>query len=329
MRIGIAGNGKIVSEMIEATKEAGKIFITAICARAKSKDKAQALADKYNIAKVYTDYQAMLNDDEIDFIYVAVANSVHYQYAKEALQAGKNVICEKPFTVTATQTAELIELAKAKHLFLCEAITLIHSPNFAYIKENLAQIGKLHYIHANYAQYSSRYDRYLKQDVAPAFDPKAAGGALYDLNIYNLHFILGLFGEPVDKNIVYRANLGFNGIDTSGTALLNYDGFTAVCSAAKDSESISGIIFQGEKGYIELVGAPNEAALIREHIKGKPIKLVSKERHNHRMVDEFVDFIKMYEEQDYTACYAQLEHSLLVMNYLEKARLDGKIKFEV
>lgn len=325
MKIGIAGNGKIVGEMIGAAKAVEGISIEAICSRPQSREKAEKIAKEHNIGKVYTNYEKMLADSDIDFIYVAVANNVHYQYTKQALEAGKNVICEKPFTVAAKETEELVRIAKEKNLFLFEAITLIYSPNFQYIKDNLNEIGALRYIHANYAQYSSRYDRYLNKEITPAFSPEHAGGALYDLNIYNLHFIVGLFGKP--KDIVYRPNIGFNGIDISGSALLDYDGFVAVCSAAKDSESISGITFQGEKGYMRLVGAPNECALITVNKKGWTEKIVSKERHSHRMIDEFTAFEQMFKQKDYKTCYEKLTHSVEVMQVLEQARISGKLEF--
>ena len=329
MNIGIAGNGKIVSEMLEAVKQIEGISVTAICSRVQSKAKAQLIADKYEIKKVYTDYGEMLKDDEIDFIYVAVINSQHYNYAKQALEAGKNVICEKPFTISAKETADLINLAREKKLFLFEAITVLYASNFKYIKEHLPEIGQLRYVHANYAQYSSRYDRYLKQEVAPAFDPKMAGGALYDLNIYNLHFAVGLFGEP--KDITYRANFGFNGVDTSGTALLDYDEFTVVCSASKDSESVSGITFQAEKGHMELIKAPNECAMVHTHRKqrGFSPQITSKERYNHRMVDEFIAFKEIFEQKDYTACYENLKHTQTVMNVLEKACNSANLNIEI
>lgn len=327
MRIGIAGNGKIVTEMIGATKDIEGLEIVAICSRPQSKAKAEKIASDFAIAKVYTDYDEMLNDAEIDFIYVAVANSVHYIYAKKALQAGKNVICEKPFTVEVEETKELIDIAKAKKLFLFEAITILYAPNYQYIKENLSQIGQLRYVHANYAQYSSRYDRYLNKDVAPAFSPEHAGGALYDLNIYNLHFIMGVLGTP--KEVIYRPNLGFNGIDISGTALLDYDDYTVVCSATKDSESISGIVFQGEKGYMELVGAPNVCALVKVYKKGEEEILINKEKYNHRMVNEFVAFTKIFREHDLDTCYKTLEHSLAVMKVLAQARIIGKVEFNI
>ena len=332
MNIGIAGNGKIVAEMLSVVKNISSINIAAICVRPQSEEKGRAIAKAHSIPKVYTVYPQMLSDDTIDFIYVAVPNRQHYAYAKQALETGKNVICEKPFTVNAAETEELITLAKTKHLFLFEAITILYAPNFIYLKEILSSpdhrlnIGALRYVHANYAQYSSRYDRYLHQDVAPAFDPHAAGGALYDLNVYNLHFIIGLFGEP--KDITYRANFGFNGIDTSGTALLNYDSFTAVCSAAKDSDGISGITFQGERGTIELLGAPNICGLLRVSQKNKIPLLTSHKTPGHRMIDEFTAFAKLFKDKDYDTCYANLSHSLLVMQALEKARLSSGLSFD-
>ena len=327
MKIGIAGNGKIVHEMIGAIKNIQDLEIVAICSRPQSRQKAEEIADKFNIAKIYTDYNQMLEDGEIDFIYVAVANSVHYEYTKKALEAGKNVICEKPFTITAKQTQELIDLAKAKNLFLFEAITILYAPNYQYIKENLKQIGQLRYVHANYAQYSSRYDRYLNKDVAPAFSPEHAGGALYDLNIYNLHFVMGILGMP--KEVIYRANFGFNGIDTSGTMLLNYDEFTVVCSAAKDSESESGIIFQAEKGYMKLVGATNACALVETKLQGNDVELINKERYSHRMINEFIAFVEIFNKQDFITCYQNLDHSLNVMKVLEQAKISGKIEFNI
>lgn len=327
MKIGIAGNGKIVTEMIEATKEIQGLDIIAICSRPQSKAKAKKIAQNYNIAKVYTDYEAMLEDEEINFIYVAVTNNVHYIYTKKALLAGKNVICEKPFTITAKETSELVDLAKSKKLFLFEAITILYAPNYQYIKENLTKIGQLRYVQANYAQYSSRYDRYLNKDVAPAFSPEHAGGALYDLNIYNLHFVMGILGMP--KEVIYRANFGFNGIDTSGTMLLNYDEFTVVCSAAKDSESESGIIFQAEKGYMKLVGATNACALVETKLQGNDVELINKERYSHRMINEFIAFVEIFNKQDFITCYQKLDHSLNVMKVLEQAKISGKIEFNI
>ena len=324
MNIGIAGTGGIVKECLVALKEVDTVKCIAICARAKSIAKAQALAKEFNIETIYTNYEKMLMDENIDFIYIGIVNSMHYDYAKQALMAGKHIICEKPLTSTAKETEELITLAKEKNLFFFEAITLIYSPNYQFIKEHLTEIGQVRIIQANFFQYSSRYDKYLAKEVLPAFDPDLSGGALYDINIYNFHMVIGLFGKPNAVN--YTANIGFNGIDTSGIALLKYNGFIATCGGAKDSQSQSGMIIQGEKGYMRLNGAPNACATV-DLIVGNEAKHYNAERYKHRMANEFIAFHKMYQENNLEKCYQYLDHSAKVMETVYQARKSSGIIF--
>lgn len=324
MKIGIAGNGGIVKECLKALAQVEGVQCTAICGRAKSLEKTKSLAAEFNIEGIYTAYEEMLLDENVEFIYIGIVNSMHYEYAKQALLAGKHIICEKPLTSTAKETQELIALAKDRNLFFFEAITLIYSPNYLFMKKNLARVGQIRIVQANYFQYSSRYDKYLAGEVLPAFDPQLSGGALYDINIYNLHVVLGLFGKPLD--VSYAANLGFNGIDTSGIAVLKYDGFIASCGGAKDSASQSGIIIQGEKGYIRLNGAPNVCATV-DVVVGDAVEQYNGEKHAHRMVDEFIAFQQMYKENDLKKCYDYLEHSATVMDTADKARKSAGIVF--
>ena len=178
MKLAILGTGFIVKEgALPALKEVPEIEVTAIFAREKSKGVADKLAVQYDIPKVYTDYDELLASQDVEFVYIGLTNSVHYEYAKKALLAGKHVIMEKPFASTAAEVRELVELALAKHLYIFEAVTLLHLPNFHAIKEKLAELGKITAVMANYSQYSSRYDRYLKGEVLPAFDPELSGGA--------------------------------------------------------------------------------------------------------------------------------------------------------
>ena len=134
------------------------------------------------------------------------------------------------------------------HLFLFEAIVTLYMPNYALIKENLAKLGPLHLVQCNFSQYSSRYDALLEGKITNVFNPAFSGGALADIGIYNLHYVIGLFGKP--KAMRYYPNMHACGIDTSGVAILEYDGFIATCSCAKDSTSKNISQLQGEKGYL-------------------------------------------------------------------------------
>ena len=327
MRLAILGTGKIVQEgALPAIQQAGGIEIAAIFARPKSRGKAEQLAARYDIPQVYTDYEALLADPGIDFVYIGLINSVHHEYTKKALLAGKHVIVEKPFASTAAEVRELCALAREKHRYVFEAVSLLHMPNFAAIRKALPELGAVRAVTANYSQYSSRYDKYLQGEVLPAFDPQLSGGALYDINIYNLNFIIGLFGEP--EQVAYTPNLGFNGIDTSGVALLKYPGFFATALGAKDTESPCFVTIQGEKGWLRVLGAPNELKAFEVHLHGSgKTTHYALNRYEHRMVHEFQEFARIYEAGDEAAMLAGLSTSVAVMATAEKARKQAGIVF--
>ena len=178
---------------------------------------------------------------------------------------------------------------------------------------------------ANFSQYSSRYDRYLARDVAPAFDPVCSGGALYDLNVYNLALIIALFGRPLSAS--YLANIGFNGIDTSGVMTLRYDGFCASSAAAKDSSSPSFLMIQGENGWIRTDGTPNELRSFTIGLRGAEPETFALNRHEHRMVHEFEEMQRIYRQRDYTAVEDGFAVTRAVMAVMEKARLMAGIQF--
>jgi predicted dehydrogenase len=129
MNIGILGTGSIARTMAAEFAKVPAFRCEAVCSRQQAT--GEALAQQFGIPKVYTDYDAMLADPDIELVYIATPNSLHYAQTKAALLAGKNVLCEKPFVPTVAEADELIALAKEKHLFLFEAITTAHHPNYA------------------------------------------------------------------------------------------------------------------------------------------------------------------------------------------------------
>ena len=320
MKLAIVGTGMIVNEgALPALKEVPEIEKTAIFARPKSRDKAEKIAADNSIPKIYTDYDELLNDAEIDFVYIGLINSVHYEYAKKAFLAGKNVIVEKPFATNSNEVEEIKNIALEKKLYVFEAVTTLNLPNFFAIKEKLPELGKIRAVTANYSQYSSRYDKYLNGEVAPAFDPKSFGGALYDINIYNLNFIVGLFGEPLAVD--YVANIGFNGVDTSGVAILKYKDFFATSLAAKDSDSPSFILIQGEKGYIKTLDKPNSLGGFEIFLRGTDkVEKFALNKFSHRMTHEFKNFAQIYREKNFAKMAEGLKISLSVMKTAEKLR---------
>ena len=322
MKIGTIGTGTIVEEFLKAVREVENVECIATYSR--KEENAKRLADKFNIKKIYTDYDLLIEDEEIDFIYIASPNSMHYGYALKALQNGKNVISEKPFTSTVKEAETLINLAKEKNLFLFEAITTIHLPNYNKIREEIKNIGQLKLVQCNYSQYSSRYDKLLQGEITNVFNTKFSGGALQDINIYNLHFVTGLFGKA--KYVKYDANISENGIDTSGVVTLNYGDFVCECVGAKDSESPSFVIIQGTKGYIKL-NSPSNQCLSFEVKSNGDIKEYNEQKFDNRMVYELMDFEETYKNKNLEKCHNLLKHSLSVVETAVSARNYAGIVF--
>lgn len=321
MKLGIVGAGMIVKEFLPELVQIEGLEVAALYAR--RPEAARALCEAYSIPFAASSFDELCASG-IDTVYVAVPNIAHYDYCKQALEKGLHVIVEKPMTAHAAQTLELRELAMAKKLFLFEAITTIHMRNYQKVQEWLPRIGTIRNAESIFTQRSSRLDAFLAGRIMPAFDPNQAGGSLMDLNVYNLHYIMGLFGRP--DSAAYYPNI-WNGIDTSGRMVLQYPGFTAHCYAAKDCGGRHGSIIQGTEGYIQtmlpssLVG---EAVL---HLKDGTEEHFDSKENLARATMEFHIYADAIQRKDYSFCYETLEKSIAVSQVMTDARLAAGIHF--
>lgn len=313
MKLGIIGSGNIVSEFLSFIDEIKSIELVAIYGRKHSIDKLHQLQNKNNIKKVYTEFDQLLLDEEIDTLYVALPNNLHFEFAKKGLLAGKNVILEKPFVQTMEEFMDLQKVSKDKHLHLYEAISNQYSPNFNKIAQWTNQIGDVRLVSLNYSQLSSRYAKFQTGEVLPAFDFKSGGGALQDLNVYNIHLLTGLFGRP--QEIQYSYNFVKN-VDTSGILTLEYPNFISNAIAGKDVFSIeNGMNFiEGDKGYISIDKPTNDISTISLHTENSIDILKLSEQH--RMFYEFETFANKIASNDWDFMNKMLEHSKSVLEVL-------------
>lgn len=325
MKLGIIGTGMIVDHLLSFIHEIKEIELIHISSTKRSEEKAVQLMKEHGFKRYSTDYEALLNDEEVDTIYVALPNHLHYEYTKKALIKGKHVVLEKPFTPEYEEALELKELAIQNHVFLWEAITNQYFPNYIKIKEMLPELGNIKVVVSNFSQYSSRYDAFKSGTILPAFDYTKAGGSLMDLNIYNIHFIVGLFGEP--KDVHYFPNIEHN-IDTSGILVLEYDDFKCVCVGAKDCGAPMSNTIQGDKGYIYIDTSLSLVESFDFKLNKEDSVHYNFNEGIHRMYDEFVAFVKMQNENDYETCYKMLEHSVIVTKVQALARKKAGIKFK-
>lgn len=323
INVGIIGSGFIVPTFIETTKLVKGYKYVGIASPVE--EQLKALKEKYDIGYYSLNNEDVLNDPKIDVIYVAVPNGLHYAIAKRALECGKHVILEKPFTKNLKEAKELIALAKMKNKIIFDAVTLVHMPNYHKMKELLPALGDIKMVDVNFSQYSSRYDKFKKGIVLPAFDPKQAGGAMMDLGIYNINFIVGLFGEP--KKVQYFANV-LKKVDTSGVLVLDYGKFKVTAVAAKDCRAPLNVCIQGDLGFIK----SDEASSVIGHFKHvKNDKSFDEYALNKYPdvphYDEYKEFARLVKKNDLAKAQEYNKATLSTIKVLEKALASAGLKY--
>ena len=322
MKLGILGAGMIVREFLPwLTGPESPFKVEALCSTERSAGAAQALCDQYGVPRHTTSYDELLS--WVDVVYIAVPNILHVKYTRAALEAGRHVIVEKPMAPTAALAEELAELARSKKLFLFEAVTTQYQDNYAKIREVLPKVGAVTMVQCNFSQYSSRYHDFCAGKVWPSFDPACAGGALMDLNLYNVHFVVGLFGEPM--LVSYHPNLYQNGIDTSGILLLEYPDFICQCTGAKDCAAPGSVQLIGDAGRILIEPGSSNCQKLRLVRPGQ--EDICSEYSESPWFYEVAEIAMILALKDYDACYAALKKTRQVVTVLEAAREDAQLGF--
>ena len=322
MKLGILGTGMIVKDFL-TTIDKLDIESISILGTAAAEVETKALVKQYQMDECYFDYDKLLAS-EIDTVYVALPNHLHYLFAKKALLRNKHVIIEKPITANAAELKDLTRIAEERNLIILEAMNIHYLPAFQALKEKLPEIGAPKIISFNYSQYSSRYDAFKRGTILPAFDYTKAGGALMDINVYNINAIVGLFGKP--KEIRYLANIEKK-IDTSGTLLMDYGNFKAVSIGAKDCKAPIVSTLQGDQGSIRIDSPVNQMTAF-EHTDNRGNKdYFATVESEHRLYYEFVEFTRIIDEVDLDKARATLEISLTVSEIMEEARMQEGITF--
>jgi predicted dehydrogenase len=194
-------------------------------------------------------------------------------------------------------------------------------------------------VQLDFSQYSSRYGAYLRGEDPNVFSPAFSGGALMDLNYYNLNFVTGLFGSP--GSIRYFPNRGPNGIDTSGVLVMEYDGFVCTAAACKDSAGPNFVQIQGENGYLH---SPSTSSNLRDGVTlrlgnaaggnpagntgGNAEEFFNLQKNPNALFYEILDFAEAFASGDRSRCDAPLEESLLAARLVDRVRRDAGIRFD-
>ena len=242
MNIGFIGAGRIANTLASTMARMEDVNLYAVAAR--DLDRAQAFAAQYGFDKAYGSYEEMLRDPNVELVYIATPHSHHAEHMKLCIEHSKNVLCEKAFTLNAAQARQIAALAKAKGVYVAEAIWTRYMPSRAMIDEVLASgiIGNVTALTATLCYPVAYKERCIR--------PELAGGALLDVGVYCLNFALMHFGDDIER-MDSSVRMTNTGVDGQESITLHYrDGKIAVLTAGILSRSDRKGIFYGDKGYI-------------------------------------------------------------------------------
>lgn len=293
IKLGVIGTGWITQQFINAGVETADYQLHSVFSR--KLETAKQFAENNNgEIMVFDDFNQFLEDPDLDVVYIASPNSLHFTQAKQALGAGKHIIVEKSAFSTPDEMAEIIKLAEEKQLLYFEAARNLHEASFDQVKrfiEGRTIIGA----NFTYAKYSSKMPQYLAGEIPNIFNPKFSTGALADLGVYLLYAAIGWFGKPQASK--YFPTMMSTGVDIVGTGILFYETFNVVVNTGKNLNSNLKSEIYFTDGTLELDGVNAISKAVFKDLSGAETILPVKVKVN-PMVEEARQFAEVIKNQN-------------------------------
>lgn len=245
IRWGILSTGYIANLFVNGLSFVEDAEVVAVGSRTQAT--ADSFADKWNIPHRHSSYESLVNDPDVDVVYIGTLHPFHYENTLLCLNAGKHVLVEKPFAMNARQTEEMIKLARDKGLFLMEAMWTRFLPTMIQVRQWLADgvIGDVELVRAAFS-FMATYN-----STGRLFDPNLGGGALLDAGIYPISFASMIMGSP--QTISSTASFGPTGTDDRSSYMFGYEnGKTAMLSSGVQLSIPIEAEIIGTKGYIKI-----------------------------------------------------------------------------
>ena len=266
IRWGICGTGKIATDWVTAIQSGvssltPKHEIAAVGSRDAST--AKEFADRFSIPKTYNSYEELAADSSLDVIYVCTLNHDHISACTIMMSGGRNVLCEKPLTVTAAEARTLVECAKQHNVLFVEGMWTRFFPSHRKLRELLDQnvIGNIMYVTAHLGFPADKMlgdpqaDKELSDRV---YTKEHGGGATLDVGSYCVSFASFVFGPQPPQSITALGDLAETGVDSAVAATIKYKtGQFASLQFSMRQELCNKAFIQGDKGFIELSNTPS------------------------------------------------------------------------
>lgn len=327
LTFGVIGTGWITHDFVKCAHATSQWSLAAVYSR--KEETAKEFAAKYEGKSItlHTNLDALANDSNLQAVYIASPNLLHYSQAKTMLSAGKHVILEKPSCCTSQELDSLFTLSKEKGVFLIEAWRHIQEANFKILKQSMADLGPIYGASITYAQFSSRYDKVLQGETPNIFNLEMGGGALVDLGVYTVAAAVWLFGAP--QEALYFPCIIRTGADGGGTLILKYDGFTVHLCGTKMWNSDAPSEVYGEKGTLVVPTITDIESVTFWDPRKKERRDLGVKKEELNLKEEAAEFARIIKEADWGAAGELEKHSRAVLKVTEKVRRDNGLLFPV
>lgn len=331
------------------TRNAGDVrHVVQACGTSSSLERAQKFIKDVGAPEsttAYGSYKELVEDPNVDIIYVATPHSHHFPHALLALRAGKHVLCEKPFTVNAEQTKILVDLAREKKLFLMEAVWTRFFPISIEIRKLIKDgvIGDVTRVVSDLSLAQNPESTYGPNDEHRMVNPDLAGGAMLDIGIYSLTWVFQILYhlQPAGQRVAPKTTGAISkyrtGVDAETTVLLQFPNSIGVANTSlrvdtdpnhPDGKGLPCAIIQGTKGQIQVEHPAYRPMSYTLILKGQEPKRVDftipQGQGMHWEADECARCLRDGKLESETI---GLEESIVIMECMDKVRKDGEFVY--
>ncbi|MBR2455207.1 MAG: Gfo/Idh/MocA family oxidoreductase [Clostridia bacterium] len=313
----ILGCGNIANDFArDITRMGGKIYSVAN----RTREKAIAFAEKYNIEKVYENIDDLFQDANVDVVYIATPHNKHIEYILKALESGKHVLCEKAITLNSQELNKAVELANEKNLILAEAMTIYNMPLYSELEKiiNSGKLGEFRLAQVNFGSFKE-YDmtnRFFNMDLA--------GGALLDIGIYALSLVR-MFMDTKNAEINSQVKFAPTGADEQSSIIIeNEKEQMASVTLSLHAKQPKRATICYDNAYIEIFEYPRaDKAVITYTEDGRTEEIIAGKLEN-ALYYELQNMENAIENGKNTM---RLDYTIDVMNMMTKLRNDWNMKY--
>ena len=317
---GILGTGGIARAFACDLSFLNNHIVAAVGSR--TKESAENFAIEFPGCTSHASYEALVADPDIDAIYVATPHPMHVAHTVLALNAGKPVLCEKPFSINASEARIMVEASIENNVALLEAMWMRFLPHIHEVRKIMASgiLGEIISVTADHGQ------RLADQGIARLVEPSLAGGALLDLGIYPVSFAHMILGVPED--VQAAAVMTDKGVDASTSILFTYkSGAQAILTTTMVAQTPCRAIVAGVNGWLEIDRTFYNPSSMRVHLYDGSVTEYPSKYQGHGLREQAIEFEKIVRSGKYESEYLTHKHTLEIMELMDQIRNKIGLKY--